>query len=195
MRGKTIVLSLVLTLSLSGALADDHAGEMSADQMAAMMAAATPNDHHKHLSKLAGTWSAQGKFWMDPSAPAMETEGKTVNKMIMDGRFLESRYSSSFMGMPFTGMGLDGYDNTAGKHVGTWIDTMGTTMMVSSGDCSEGGKVMTTVGEYTDPVTRQPTKMKMTVTLVDDDTYNIVGWNQSPDGEFVKSMEITYERQ
>ncbi len=33
------------------------------------------------------------------------------------------------MGMPFEGMGIDGYDNLAKQYVSTWVDNMGTGIM------------------------------------------------------------------
>jgi hypothetical protein len=114
--------------------------------------------------------------------------------MIMGGRFLQSEVSSEFMGNPFSGFGIDGYDNGLKKHVGVWIDTAGTMMLQFLGECSEGGNVLKTMSEFPDPQSGENRKMKGKVTLVDDDQFTYESWNEGPDGEFFKSMEITYKR-
>jgi len=37
------------------------------------------------------------------------------------------------MGMPFEGMGLDGYDNASKEYISIWIDNMGTGIMYMKG--------------------------------------------------------------
>ena len=40
------------------------------------------------------------------------------------------------MGQPFSGVGIDGYDNLRKKYVTTWIDTMGTGIFSMEGTAS-----------------------------------------------------------
>src|SRR6185436_13298643 len=74
---------------------------MSAEDQADMqkwMAVATPGTPHKGLAALEGTWTAKVKSWMKPGAPPMESEGTAEQKMVLEGRFLEQRFSGNFMG-------------------------------------------------------------------------------------------------
>ena len=66
-----------------------------------------PNEHHEHLRKSVGEWSVAGKFWMEPGQPPSESEGSSTITAILDGRYTQHEYSSSFMGSPFSGVGID----------------------------------------------------------------------------------------
>jgi len=49
----------------------------------------TPGPQHKLLAKFAGNWSAKVKNWVDPDKPPVESVGKSENKMIYEGRYLQ----------------------------------------------------------------------------------------------------------
>lgn len=193
-----LVLAATLVAAAVPALAQAE-GEMAdmgmtPEMMAAWEKVASPNEHHAHLAKLAGHWKVTSKMWFQPGAPPVESEGRSTNEMIMGGRFLQSHFEGQLMGQPFHGMAIEGYDNALDKHVGSWIDSAGTMMMSFLGNCSEGGKVLDTVAEFLDPMTGTQTQMKSKTTLVDPNTYTYESWSKGPDGEFFKSMEITYTR-
>jgi len=162
--------------------------------MAAMMKLAAPGEHHQHLAKLAGDWKTAGKFWMVPGAPPDESSGTMHFEPILGGRFMQSHYKGAMMGMAFAGIGLDGYDNLKQKHIGMWIDNMGTMMMTFEGTCTDGGKVTTTTSSFTDPATGQAMTMKSVVTLVDANKMLFEAFMKPAGGEFSKSLEITYTR-
>ena len=161
--------------------------------MEAMMKLAQPGEHHKMLAMLEGTWKTQGTFWMVPGAPPTKSDGISKNTMIMGGRFLQSELKADFMGTPFTGLGIDGYDNASQKHIGTWMDSMGTMIMSSEGTCSDDHKVRTMISEFQDPATGKPMKMKQVITIVDSDKYIFEAYMVTSEGE-VKAMEIIYTR-
>ena len=167
---------------------------MSAEMTESMARAANPNEHHEHLARLVGEWEWTSKMWMQPGAPPMETKGNAVNEMLMGGRFLESRFNGSFMGQPFNGISIEGFDNLQERHVGVWFDSGGTMMLNFLGECSEGGKILTTSAKYIDPMSGKPAKMKGKTTVANDNEYRFESWNSDESGEFQKTMEINYKR-
>jgi len=171
-----------------------HGEEQLTAEMEAWMAAGAPNEHHEHLAKMAGDWDMHLKMWMEPGAPPTEFTGETRNTMIMGGRFLQSHISSVLMGQQLKSMGLEGYDNVKNKHITMFIDNSGTAMQLSEGECSEGGKVITSWPESLDPVSGKITKMKTRLTMVSDDRYIFEAWEQGPDGEYIRKVEITHTR-
>jgi hypothetical protein len=197
---KTTGTTLIAILLLTGfpAAAGPEETELppgtTAEMMEAWQRVATPNEHHEHLARMAGTWDVQGTFWMQPGAPPSKSTGTSRNEMILGGRFLHTHYESEFMGQPFVGMGLDGFDNAIQKHVGVWVDSAGTMVLQFTGECSDGGKLLETMSEFLDPMSGELTRMKGVVTHVADDKYTFESWSQGPDGEFFKSMELTYTR-
>jgi Protein of unknown function (DUF1579) len=188
-----VVLLVVVTCGLGlPILAQDQA---AGDPLAAMMKLAAPGEHHQHLARLAGDWKAASKMWMEPGAPPIESAGTMHVEPILGGRFVQSQYKGAFLGLNMQGLGLDGYDNVTHKHVGMWIDNMGTIMMTFEGTCTDGGRVTTTTSDFTDPATGKPTTMKSVVTLVDENKFVFEAYMKAagvPD--FVKSVEITYTR-
>ncbi len=159
----------------------------------AMAAAATPGEPHKKLEPLVGTFEAHVKTWMDPSKPAEESTGTSENRWVLGNRFVESHFEGTFMGKPFSGMGWTGYDNVAKKYVGTWIDSMGTGIMMSTGKAERSGALAMS-GTVLDPMTGKPQTFREKTTVADADHHTMEMWGPGPDGKSYKMMEIHYQR-
>ena len=171
--------------------------EMSAEEkamMEAMMKASTPGKQHQWLASKAGTWSLTGKFWQAPGAPPVETTGTAERTMMLGGRVMSEKVSSpGFMGMPFEGYGLSGYDNAAKAFWGTWNDNMGTGVMMSKGQCDDKGSC-TYTAEYFDPMTGKVKKERMTSRDDGPDKEMHEFFDTGPDGKELTSMELVYTR-
>src|SRR5688572_17127040 len=114
---------LALALTAGAARAEDEpkkegkaakggkGGDMAA-MMAAYEKAAMPGEPHKQLLRTVGKWDLALKSWQDPSQPPMESKGTAETKAILGDRFIQTQVESTFMGKPFSGVGLMGYDNT-----------------------------------------------------------------------------------
>src|SRR5437773_5272776 len=137
--------------------------------MEKMAKAATPGPQHEAMKKWAGDWECTVKYQMDPSQPWQEAKSTATITTLLDGRYVQEVSNGEMMGMPFTGIGLYGYDNVIGKYVSTWIDNMGTGIMKSEGTADTSGKVITWNGSMSDPITGKPAKERMVTTMVDDD--------------------------
>ena len=190
----TLTLAMVGGLVIT-AFAGDEKTVPGMDPAAAqaMMAAMTPGEHHAHMKKLAGNFDYTIKMWMDPSAPPMESTGKRTAEFLLGGRYLQEKITGTFMGMPFEGISLMAYDNLGKEYVSTWIDNMGTGIMVSKGQCDGKGN-WTMTGESIDPATGKMITMKSVTTLVDDNTISMQMFMPGPDGKEYKMMELTMKR-
>lgn len=188
------VVAALLTLPLAGAMAQESGQPGMPEEMAQMMKLAQPGEHHEHLSRMAGKWNSEGKFWMQPGAEPTVSMGTVEVISIMGGRWMKSDFAAEFMGQPFIGLGLDGYDNLSQKHIGVWIDSMGTMMMTFEGTCQDNGRVTTTYADFVDPATGTAMTMKSVTSFIDDKTWKLDGYMQMPDGSEFKSMEILYTR-
>lgn len=164
-----------------------------AQMMEAMTRAGTPGERHAILKAFEGNWKASVKMFMDPTKPPMVMEGAMNSAWILDGRFLEQRFSGDFMGQAFQGTSLFGYDNAAGRYVGLWVDNMSTHISISNGELSADGKVFTMNATKTDPMTGKPIQMIEQITIVGPDQHTMVSWDLH-DGQRIKSMEIEYTR-
>ena len=144
MRYRILAATVLVTFTAALAIAaDDPKAKAAAQQQAemeAMMKAATPGDAHKKLGAMVGTFNTDVKMWMAPGTPPTGGTGVAENSWALDGRFLEQRFTGTFMGMPFHGIGYTGYDNIKKHYIGSWMDNMTTSMMVSEGTPDATGK-------------------------------------------------------
>ena len=171
--------------------------------MKQMMEMAKLNENHKLLADMVGTWSYTVTMWMnpDPKAKPETSKGTSVTNAIMDGRFFVSNISGKMempgadgkmKSMTFKGMGIDGYDNAKQKFVGTWVDIMGTGIMMSEGTYDPATKTFTYNAEYTmAPGVTQKFRSMVKITDKDHHTFE---WYENRGGEEKKTMEIVYTR-
>lgn len=164
------------------------------EMMKAWMAAATPGEAHKRLEPIVGTFTVKTKSWMDPSKPPEETVGTSENKWVLGNRYVEQRVEGQMMNQPFSGIGYTGYDNYKKKYVGTWMDNMGTMIMVSTGTGDASGKKFTSWSNIDDVVMKKPVKIKALLTILDNDHHVFEMWGPAPDGKNFKMLEINYAR-
>ncbi len=167
--------------------------DMSMGMGPEVMARIMPNQHHKHLEPMAGTWNVKSKFWMFPGGEPQEAGGKSVKTMILGGRYLEEKYEGNAMGMPFSGVGILGYDNMKKKFSSSWIDSLSTTMMIALGTADASGKTITFVSEDDDPFTGSRKKHRTVYTIINNDKH-IMEMFEMADGKEFKNMEIVYTR-
>ena len=151
-----------------------------------------PGVEHKLLAKLEGTWSAKVKSWLEPGKPPEESSGIMIRKMILDGRYLEERYSGTALGKPFKGMGIFGYDLELKKYFMSWIDNFGTGLMVSYGAYDPKTKAWSYLSEEEGPGGKL--KIRDVLRMISDDELRFEMYRTPPDNKEVKIMEITYTR-
>ena len=154
----------------------------------------TPSDVHKMIAKWDGTWSGDITMWMYPGAPEQKMKGTAVNKMIMNGLYQESTHTGTMMGMPFNGKSLLAYDNHRKEFVSTWIDNMGSGIMVMKGTWDDASKMCTLKGTMVDPGTKMDTNVKETFKVIDDNTQEMEMFVTMPDGKEFKTMHINFTR-
>lgn len=174
---------------------DDHAHPAPPNmdaQMKAWAEASTPGEMHAWLGKMAGNWDAEVKAMM-PGAPETTSKATMVVTMAMGGRFSHSMVKGEFMGQPFEGAGITGYDNSTKKFQSSWADNMGTMMMMSTGDLSADKKTLTLKSEFMDPAEKKMIKSTETTTWVDDN-HLLMEFFHEMDGKQMKVMSISYTR-
>ena len=175
------------------------AGQPSEEEMMKqMMALATPGEEHKELGKLVGTWRASIKMWMGPGEPTV-SEGTITYEWILGGHYLKSRHTSEFAGMPFEGMGIDGYDRAQNFYYSLWFDTMGTGYMSLKGVATPDHKHFAYTGTMFEPAQGHEVKVREEVDWVDPNKYIFTMFSEmlGPDGKptEMKVMEMTATRQ
>ena len=159
------------------------------------LASIEPGPRHQHLLDMVGRWSTVQKMWMGPGEPET-TEGACEYVAILGGRYIQGRYTSTFMGQPFEGFSIDGYDNHQGRYFSLWLDSMGTGYFLAHGQGSEDGKRMEHAGAMYDPMQGKEIRSRSLTEVLDRDTVRFTMWHQADgDGQEIKAMEIIYRRQ
>ncbi|MBD3868311.1 MAG: DUF1579 domain-containing protein [Acidobacteria bacterium] len=196
LRKTTLIMLLVALAAGSVALAGEEKTpeEIGQAALAAWMEMASPGEHHKHIARMEGFWEVKATFWFAPGMEPQVTKGMSTNILILGKRYLETKYASEVNGMPFAGRGTLGYDRIAGEYVDTWIDNMGTGVLIMRGTCSDDGKTITLHGQHMDPATKETIKARSVTTFDEHGNYLIEMWNLMPDGSEFKSMELAYTR-
>lgn len=171
--------------------------------MAQMIELAKTGENHKLLADLVGTWKYTVKMWMDPDPNAKpdESKGTAVRKAAMGGRYFIVDVTGK-MEMPgpdgkkkdmeFKGMSIEAYDNVKKKFLATWIDNMGTGIMLSEGTYDPATKTFTYTGEY-EGIPGMKQKVREVVKIVDND-HHTFEWYEDRGGQEAKTMEIAYTR-
>jgi len=155
---------------------------------------ATPSKAHEMLTKDTGTWEAELTFWSPDNPQEMKSTATVTYKMIMGNRYQEGVYSGDMFGMPFEGKGTVAYDNATEEFVSTWIDNMGTGMMVTRGKHDETTKTSTFYGEMVDPVTKKTKKVKEIITYIDENNQKMEMFDVLEAGKEFKSMQVVSRR-
>ncbi len=155
---------------------------------------ATPSKAHEMLAKDTGTWDAEMTFWMPESPEPQKATSVATYKMILDGKYQEGVFKGDMWGMPFEGRGTTAYDNASKQFITTWIDNMGTGMLVSRGQYDETSKTITFSGAMVDPVTGKEKKVKEIITYIDDNTQKMEMFDIDANGKEFKNMEINSKR-
>lgn len=150
---------------------------------------------HKMLAKSDGNWDGEVTMWMADGAPPMTSKSTSVNSMIFGGLYQLSKHSGNMMGAPFEGMSTTAYDNTTKEYVSTWIDNMGTGILIMRGNWDDATKSINMSGKMVNPANGLECSMREVFKVIDDDHQVMEMYGPDPaTGKEYKNMEIKYTR-
>ena len=193
-RGAAVLVVLISMLMSVSLFAQEGAEGEEDPMMKAWMEYMTPGEGHAMMAKNVGKWKTTTKFWMMPGAEAQVSEGKAKAEMIMEGRYLKTKYEGMSWGMPFKGMSIQGYDNGKGEFETIWVDNMGTGITMAKGVYDADAEEYVMKGSYYDVMIKGPKEYTNKVRFDGDDKYVFEMWVKGPDGNEFKTMEMLHER-
>ncbi len=173
------------------------APQMSAEDQAMMEAferMGRVGENHKLLETTVGEWDAKVTMWMKPGAPPTESTGSMVTRSVYGGRYFHGTYKGEMMGQPFEGVATNGYDNVSGKFWSTWVDSMSTGIMYTTGTYDPATKSITYTGEMPDPLAPKTMVKFREVFRLADPSRQVMEMHETRDGKEAKTMEIVYTR-
>jgi hypothetical protein len=164
--------------------------------MEEVMKYAEPGPEHKQLAAMVGTWDCAAKFNMpgpDGKMQEMTSKGEATIVSELGGRWFRQDFKGDMMGSPFAGIGHSGYDRYKKKYIATWMDTMGTGLMLMEGTYDDATKTLTMQGSYDMPGMGQ-VKARHTTVQKDPNTVVFTMYSTMAGMPESKEGEITYTR-
>jgi hypothetical protein len=199
--GSYVALACAGALFIQPAVAQDKAageGKSKEASMQEMMKkaeeAGRPGADHKALDAFVGEWTTEAKCYMDPSSPPMINRGTASVRSVLGGRYVQEEFNGEFMGKPFKGIGLTGYDNLKKKYTSVWVDDMSTQIFATEGTADSGHHVYTFEGKMDDATTGEKDKpMKLIIRMISPKQH-VFEMHDVSKGAQSKVMEITYTK-
>jgi len=186
--GLTAAATLCATLGLT-AQDPKEAAAMPPEVLARM----EPGPMHKKLEPLIGKYQMTGKWRMAPDKPWEEVTADVERKWILDGRFVEETVHSEWMGQPFEGKALMGYDNVREQFTMIWVGNMSTGTDSSTGKL-DGAKLVFE-GTNSDPMTGDKNRWSKMVVDLGNPQQICKGYCKDAAGKEFQMMEMSFARQ
>ncbi len=179
------------------ALAQEPGQDPAQDDMMAMMAEmqklAAPGDMHKMLANSVGEWDLEFEMFM-PGMEPMKSTGHSTIVAVLGGRYIQEQLSGSFMGMPFEGMNMIGYDNHNKVFTSTWFDTSSTWPITATGTWDKTTRTLAMKGVMKDAANMDGRPYRHVTREIDEDHFVSDMYDTIPPVGDVKVMTIVYKR-
>jgi hypothetical protein len=153
-----------------------------------------PGPEHEILKKDLGVWDATVETTTEPGGKPIVTKGSETNSLLGNGLWTVQDFKGEFMGAPFHGHSVSGYDTAKKKYVGTWVDSMSTGLFTTEGTYDPKTQVMTTWMEGPCPEDGTLIKMRSISEWKGADTRVFTMYSPASRGEESVMMKITYKR-
>jgi len=179
----------ILLLSICALAIFSASGQDQAEMMKKWQDYATPGDMQALLAKSEGNWDVDVLVWMAPGQEPMKNKATSEVKMLMGRRYQQAINKGSFGGIPYEGMSVMGYDNAKKIFQSSWVDNMGTGVVMMEGKYDAAKKTLTLTGKGYDPMSGGDLNMKEVFTFVDD-THQVIEMYSIVGGKEFKAMEM-----
>jgi hypothetical protein len=163
------------------------------DAQAAIEPRSGPGEGQKLLARFAGEWDVVRTFYPRSGEPTV-VRGTCVQKMVQEGRFLESDFVFEAPEGRTTGMGITGFDPQTGRFTSFWIDSRSTRFSVrQSRDPFDGEHVVLHSASLGEPGPNE--RQSWTTAALEDGGRRLVHrqYGLGPDGKerLVMQLEMT----
>jgi hypothetical protein len=151
-----------------------------------------PDAERGTLEAQAGTWDATVEAFLAPGPPTTSSAVET-NHLACDGRWLVTEFKGSFMGQPFEGHGVLGWDTFRKKLVGSWVDSAAAGLQTIEGAFDPEARILTLLAEGPDLSGKVVTSREITE-WKSPDVRVLTIFNPGTLGKESIALRITYKR-
>ncbi|MHC4938729.1 MAG: DUF1579 family protein [Planctomycetota bacterium] len=147
-------------------------------------------DEHAELAKSVGEFDVKGEIFMVPDQPPMVMPATATRKVIKNGLFVQEDFKGNFMGQPFHGTLIEGYDTFRKRHVSVWFDNSSPVMQISHGEKKDGKFIW----ESNNPDPQLNKIIPMKSVLEEKNGKMVMSFYRIIDGKDVIHMRLTYSK-
>jgi|GEM_PF-4728262 len=177
---RVFIIFLFFISSLSSFAQDGWAAYMMPGEVHKQLAVyAVPNDWNVRMS----VWSADGVI-----PESFDLKGNI--RMVMDGRFLEIRYTGEIMGMKYEALTHLGYNNLTKIFSHVDFSTFGTGFGIMEGTWNEFQKVASLKGETQSPEDNKVIALRETIKFIGPDEIIFEMYDTREGQKEFKSLEF-----
>ena len=163
-----------------------------------MMESIVAGEQHKELQKFVGTWNFKTHTKSSNSGDTVFSgSGTTINRLILDGKFLVSESEKKDDHLIAVGLMVIGYDRTIDRYTTTMYSDGGTNYITSQGAVDPGAKEknIRTSGTYYNPILKNNDAYDIILEPVSENRYRVVIDFKDPATRSTQSsMIIDYEK-
>ncbi len=165
----------------------------------AVVTATTPQDHGPMVAKemsifdgMEGVWDGQLTMWMAGQAMGPSPCTETVTRAL-GGQWVDAAFEMDYMGMPFTGKVLTGWDRLTKDYVNIWINSGSGIPTISRGTYDAEKKQIDYRGTG-ESMLGGMSKQRSVVAMPDADNRSLTIYEIAEDGSETKTTLIEYTR-
>ena len=152
-----------------------------------------PGPEHEGLKIEEGVWDATIEMKETPESAPVVSRGLETNTMTCGGLWILYNFTGQLGPGLFQGHGVIGYDPVKKKYVGTWVDSMSTSISPLEGTYDKDLKTLTFLSEVRDPAGKLE-KRKSVTELKDRDLRVWTAYFKDSAGKEFPWLRITYKR-
>ena len=154
----------------------------------------TPSEVHNMLGKYNGDFVLDISMWMGNEKEPKVFNIVAVNRMILEGRFLEIAQAGNMGDAPYKALTTIGYNTSSKKFYLTSLTNMGTGILYLEGNGDQNARVANVTGEMFDPESKKPIKVRQKLSFIDDNNLLIENFDTSTGKQEKKTVEYRFKR-
>jgi hypothetical protein len=152
----------------------------------------TPSEIHNMLGKYNGDFVLDITMWTDPAKEPSVYNLLAVNRMILEGRFLEIAAAGKMGDDNYKGLTTIGYNTSTKNYMLTSMTNKGTGILTLEGEGDNKSASLT--GQVIDPVTKKPMKVRQKISFIDENNLLIENFDASEGQKEKKTIEYRFRR-
>ncbi|MGH7679331.1 MAG: DUF1579 family protein [Gemmatimonadaceae bacterium] len=149
-----------------------------------------PGPAHRRLDPLVGAWDVSTRFG-NGTGPERIGRARAQAIWTLDGRVLRQDFTAE---SGLVVMQLIGFDTQRGTYYVLRFDNLDTGVLHAEGSASADGRTISAVGDRVDPLTGKVAPLRIVLTVVDSNRFNVEWYARQQDGSELRTALLEHTR-